>query len=160
MVSLAGADTATPSFTASEVGTYTFTLTVSDGQASASDEVVIKVEYGFTGFFPPVDNPPVLNTAKAGSAIPVKFSLGGDQGLAIFPTNSPASQQITCESSAPTDALEETATAGNSGLNYDPATDRYNYVWKTNKAWAGTCRQLNVKLIDGTSHTALFKFTK
>ena len=80
--------------------------------------------------------------------------------MAIFPANSPASQPITCESSAPTDALEETATAGNSGLNYDPATDTYNYIWKTNKAWANTCRQLIVTLIDGTCHKAIFKFTK
>ncbi|MGH2839832.1 MAG: hypothetical protein ACRDKY_03280 [Solirubrobacteraceae bacterium] len=27
-------------------------------------------------------------------------------------------------------------------------------------AWAATCRQLTVTLIDGTSHTAKFKFTK
>ena len=26
------------------------------------------------------------------------------------------------------------------------------------KAWAGTCRQLTVKLIDGSEHTALFRF--
>jgi extracellular elastinolytic metalloproteinase len=31
-------------------------------------------------------------------------------------------------------------------------------VWKTNKAWAGTCRQLIVTLVDGTSHRADFKF--
>jgi hypothetical protein len=84
----------------------------------------------------------------------------GLEGLAIFQTNSPASQPITCESAAPTDAIEETATASNSGLKYDPVTDTYNYVWKTNKAWANTCRQLIVTLKDGTSHLALFKFTK
>jgi Domain of unknown function (DUF4082) len=42
-------------------------------------------EYNFSGFFQPVNNMPTLNVAKAGSAIPVKFSLGGDQGLDIFP---------------------------------------------------------------------------
>ena len=26
----------------------------------------------------------------------------------------------------------------------DAATDQYNYVWKTDKAWAGTCRQLDL----------------
>jgi hypothetical protein len=56
--------------------------------------------------------------------------------------------------------MEETATAGSSGLNYDPMTGRYNYIWKTDKAWAGTCRQLTVTLIDGTSHPALFEFRK
>jgi hypothetical protein len=33
-------------------------------------------------------------------------------------------------------------------------------VWKTDKAWAGTNRQLVVKLADGTSHVANFKLTK
>jgi len=32
------------------------------------------------------------------------------------------------------------------------------YVWKTNKAWAGTCRQLDVQLSDGTDHLADFEF--
>jgi hypothetical protein len=55
-------------------------------------------------------------------------------------------------------AIEETVTAGNSSLQYDPKTQTYTYVWKTDKAWAGTCRQLIVKLIDGTEHSALFQF--
>jgi hypothetical protein len=70
------------------------------------------VVYHFSGFFSPVDNPPVFNTAKAGSAIPVKFSLGGNQGLDIFNPGYPASQRITCDTSAAQDALEETATPG------------------------------------------------
>jgi hypothetical protein len=51
-------------------------------------------------------------------------------------------------------------TAGSSSLSYDAATDRYNYVWKTDKAWAGTCRQLVMKLTDGTEYKANFRLTR
>ncbi|HEU5103883.1 MAG TPA: PxKF domain-containing protein [Roseiflexaceae bacterium] len=113
--------------------------------------------YSFSGFFHPVDNLPTLNQVNAGRAIPVKFSLSGDQGLDIFMSGYPASQRIDCDSSLPTDMVEETVTAGSSSLSYDAATDTYTYVWKTSKSWAGTCRQLNVKLADGSDHFANFK---
>ena len=125
------------------------------------DNVVITREqcpFNFTGFFSPVSNPPVLNSVNAGRAIPVKFSLDGDQGLNIFAAGFPASQQIACDSSAPIGAIEETVTAGGSSLSYDPVADQYIYVWKTDDAWAGTCRQLIVKLSDGSTQTANFKF--
>jgi hypothetical protein len=115
--------------------------------------------YDFSGFFAPVDNPPTLNTVKAASAIPVKFSLHGDQGLNILAAGSPTSQQVACTSGAPTDPIEETVTAGSSSLSYDPATDTYTYVWKTAKTWAASCRQLTLTLNDGTQHAALFKFS-
>jgi len=54
------------------------------------------------------------------------------------------------------DDIEQTVTAGSSSLSYGGG--QYNYVWKTDKSWAGTCRQLVVKLIDGTIHYANFKF--
>jgi hypothetical protein len=38
------------------------------------------------------------------------------------------------------------------------STNRYTYVWKTDKSWSGTCRQLAVTLSDGTTHVAGFKF--
>jgi hypothetical protein len=114
--------------------------------------------YSFSGFFPPVDNPPTVNTAKAGSAIPIKFSVGGDFGLNIFATLYPKSQPVACESGAPQDDLEQTATPGSSSLSYDSTTDTYAYVWKTSKAWAGTCRQFIVKLNDATEHVVLFSF--
>jgi len=97
---------------------------------------------------------------KAGSAIPVKFSLGGDQGLNIFEAGYPKSQTMVCDSTAPVDGIEETVTTGLSGLSYDASTNTYTYVWKTEKEWAGSCRQLVVKLNDGTFHRANFKFTK
>src|SRR5262249_9553047 len=104
------------------------------------------------------DNPPVINSANAGSAIPIKFSLGGDYGLNIFATGYPVSQQIACVGSASTSEIEQTVTAGSSSLSYDAAAEQYIYVWKTEKSWEGTCRKLIVKLNDGSDHVAFFKF--
>ena len=114
--------------------------------------------YAFTGFFSPVNNRPTLNTAKAGSAIPVKFSLAGNQGLAIFARANPTSQKVACDSAAPLDAIEQTVTANASSLIYDQASGQYSYVWKTQSGWAGSCRQLVLVLNDGRSHTAEFQF--
>jgi hypothetical protein len=130
------------------------------GRALTADEVKAEGFYAFQGFFSPVNNPPIVNVAKAGSAVPVKFSLTGYQGMDIMAPGSPSSGKVACGTSAPTDALEETVTAGNSSLSYDATSDRYSYVWKTDKAWSGTCRQLNVALDDGSVHTALFNFTR
>lgn len=114
--------------------------------------------YDFDGFFPPIDDD-VSNVVKAGRAIPVKFSLNGDQGLEIFDENYPLSKEIVCNLGDLVDDEEIiTVTAGGSSLNYDADADQYIYVWKTEKDWAGTCRQLIVKLIDGTYHSANFTF--
>jgi hypothetical protein len=113
----------------------------------------------FDWFASPVNDLPVVNTLKAGAAVPVKFSLGGDRGLGILAAGYPKSATIACDSSAEFDGIETTVTAGSSGLQYDAALDQYTYVWKTDKAWAGTCRQLVLKLSDGTFHRANFKLT-
>jgi hypothetical protein len=112
----------------------------------------------FRGFFPPVKNLPRTNQVTAGQAIPVKFSLGGDQGYNIFTPGYPASQQINCTSGAPIGGMVGTVTAGSSGLFYDAATDQYVYAWQSDKAWGGTCRQLIVRLNDGSDHRANCKF--
>ncbi len=117
----------------------------------------ITASYRFGGLRDPVDAG-VLNVAKAGSAIPVKFSLSGNAGLDIFTDGYPTSRAITCTSGLPTDLIEETTTANGSGLKYEAGSDQYNYVWKTNKAWAGTCRELMLELADGSSRTARFAF--
>jgi hypothetical protein len=116
--------------------------------------------YAWSGFLPPVDNPPAVNPVTAGRAIPLTFSLGGDQGLDIFRGGYPASAAYPCGDSTPADAIEPTVTAGASGLSYDPASDRSTYVWKTDQAWAGTCRTLVIRLADGSpARTAIFRFT-
>jgi hypothetical protein len=137
-------------------GTHTIKVQVTDdGGLTATDEATVFVIFNFTGFFQPVDNFPTINLVKAGASVPVKFSLGGNKGLSIFATGYPKSEQIACDSTAEVDG---TATAGSNGLSFDPTTNVYTYVWKTEKAWATTCRQLVVKLNDNTIHRANFKF--
>ncbi|HEX7331212.1 MAG TPA: PxKF domain-containing protein [Pyrinomonadaceae bacterium] len=141
------------------VGTTTVNATADDGAGHTSAcSFTVTVQYNFAGFFPPVANLPALNVVQAGRGIPVKFSLSGNKGLGIFAAGSPSSGPIVCNSSDPATLLEETVTAGGSSLNYDPVSDQYIYVWKTEQGWAGTCRQLVVQLNDGSIHRANFKF--
>ena len=93
----------------------------------------------------------------------MKFSLDGDQGLGVFADGYPKSETIPCNSTEEKGGIEPTNVAGQSSLSYDPPTDTYTYVWKTQKAWATQsppCRQLVVQLDDGTFHRANFKFVK
>jgi hypothetical protein len=141
------------------IGSHTLTATATDNVGNEStSQLTYSVVYAWNGFFRPVDNLPMLNTVKAGSAVPVKFSLGGYYGLDVI--TKAASIVQACNAAAGTDAIEETVTAGNSSLSYDAATDTYNYVWKTDKTWAGKCRQLQITLNDGTTHAANFQMQK
>ena len=123
---------------------------------SDHDPNVANFAINFSGFFSPIDNLPAWNSNKAGSAIPVKFSLGGNKGLNLFAAGFPQSVQIACDTGAVIGNPVATENPGGSRMSYGGG--QYNYVWKTDKSWGGTCRQLVVKLIDGTTQTANFKF--
>ena len=116
-----------PSHTYPTYRTYTLTISVTDDDGgvgtSTGSHVVI---FNWTGFFPPVDNLPTINVASAGSAIPVKFSLGGDKGLAVFAAGYPRTVLVPCNgTSAVEDAIEQTVTAGGSALSYDALAGQY-----------------------------------
>ncbi len=128
-------------------------------RASDHDPVIIGLNlanYDFKGFLPSVNNPPAVNKVKAGSAVPVKFSLGGDFGLGIIATGYPQSQAYDCSTGALLGSPESTNTAGGSTLTYNPLTQQYNYVWMTATQWSGSCRLLSVLLNDGIVHQAMF----
>jgi hypothetical protein len=156
-----------PHVDTSTVGSHTFTVDSTDnvGNAVTQTSITYNVTWSFSDFLRPIDNKDamgnyILNTTTGGSAIPVKFSLGGDRGLNVMAAGYPSSGQIACTNTATTDAIEQTVTAGGSSLSYDTLSGIYTYVWKTDKAWAGTCRQHVVQLVDGTTHRASFKFSK
>jgi hypothetical protein len=141
--------------------TLSFTAVDLAGNTATKDCTFTKI-YAFSGFLQPVDNPGpgpeyVFNSLKAGAAVPVKFSLAGEQGLSIFATGYPKSENVDCDNASAFPPIEETVTAGNSSLSYDAASDIYTYVWKTEKSWNGSCRALRLKLDDGSEYTAYFK---
>ena len=104
-----------------------------------------------------MDNLPTANVAKAGSEIPLKFGLDGDQGLDIFRAGFPKFVGVPCDPSDPQDPLEIT-TDSPGGLSYDLASGQYIYVWKTSRALADHCGRLELGLKDGSDHAALFRF--
>ena len=114
--------------------------------------------YDFGGFYPPVEPALALNQARDGSAIPLKFSLAGDQGLEILAVGSPASAPLDCATLNPGEDYQPAKSAGGSGLSYDAASDQYAYVWKKEKPWSGTCRVLSLRLADETEHRVAFQF--
>jgi uncharacterized protein len=130
-------------------------------RSSDHDPVIVGLNllsYDFNGFFPPVKNPPLYNRAKAGSTIPLKFSLGGFYGMDIFMEGYPASYGIGCAATE----IDEQATPipGGKGLIYDPEEGRYIYLWKTEKEWVNTCRQFAIFFSDGFLKFTNYQFTK
>jgi hypothetical protein len=145
----------------STVGPHTFTVTATDLAGNTSTRTVTYfVRFAFNGFNPPVDNPPTVNVAKAGSTIPLKWSLQNAAGQFISDLNTVTSvswQVAACEN-GPSDAIEETVTPGLVPLTYDAVGNQFIYAWKTDKTWAGKCVEVFVAFSDDTMKTAEFKF--
>jgi hypothetical protein len=112
--------------------------------------------FDFSGFFNPVSMT-AENIAKPGQAIPVKFSLHGDQGLDVV-----TSARFVTEGNATSlvgDVIE-TTTAGGGGLSYDARSDQYTYVWKTPKTLSLKTGRFELTLSDGTVHSFNVTFKK
>ena len=129
-------------------------IVIRTSHASLWSFAVPSSTFVFTGFLSPIGGG--LNSATAGSAVPVKFSLGGDRSLAIFP-ETPTSTRVSGARCGTTGGTP-VATTSTTGLQYDPLAQQYSYLWKTDKSWKGQCRRLDVKLVDGTTHSATFAF--
>lgn len=162
---LASCDGPVPSGSAIDttaVGAHAFTVNAADHAGNQSTlthtySVVYNASFG-DNFGAPISSPPTLNELKAGGSVPVKFDLGGDFGLDILADGYPTSHGVACDNNAPVEDVDEETTTSPSGLQYDADSGQYVYVWKTQKSWAGTCRQFTLRLADGTDHVALFKF--
>jgi hypothetical protein len=111
----------------------------------------------FKGFFRPVHNLPAVNRVIAGRTISVRFTVEGSRALRVL-KSSPTSVPASCSAAGAERPVEQTVTAAASRLA--GVGHRYNYLWKTTPAWAGSCRKLVVTLMDGSKHEALFHFVK
>jgi hypothetical protein len=152
----------TASCAASTVGARTVGGAVRDQDGDEAEySATVHVAYAFAGFLAPVQNPDDWNLATAGRTVPLRFSLNGFQGMDILAENSPRSTDVECGEGGGGEGGEggdPIGTPGQSGFSYDPETDIYQLSWRTERGWAGTCRELVLELDDGILHTALFEF--
>jgi YVTN family beta-propeller protein len=91
-----------------------------------------RVSYTFSGFFPPIANPPTVNTGHAGRTYPVKWQLTNSSGAQVTTLSAVVSityESVSCSTFAgnPTDALPAGSTGGSS-LRYD---GQYIFNWAT-----------------------------
>ena len=138
-------------------GDYTIQLSGSDadGNTATATVTVHVAHYTFAGFFQPVDNPPVVNTGRAGNTYPLKFSLT-QNGTVVSDLSAVVALRyaaIGCGAQPP-DALE-TSSSGGTVLRYDTTTQQYVYNWQTPKQ-AG-CYVVTVTLADGSTWPAFFQ---
>ena len=140
----------------SNFGSHSFTVNASDNAGNtAVKTVTYHVQFAFEGFFGLDEG---VNVEKAGRAIPIKFSLDGNQGRDVFASGYPRSVEVPCGSIVYADGGQPTRSPGRTKLRYKPRRDLYTYLWKTEKSWKGDCRQFVLKLDDGSYHRADFRF--
>jgi hypothetical protein len=147
------------------LGVGSFTATCSgalDNAGNPGNTAVVhyNVAFLFTGFTSPVDNAPILNIAKAGQIIPLKWRLTNASGNPI--TNltdvTVIATSLSCGAGTTGDLIEE-YTGGNLGLQ-NLGDGYYQWNWKTPTSYANSCKTLSLDLGEGSEHTALFQFRR
>ena len=129
----------------SRPGIFTFTVTATDGagnRTSLTSTYVVFKDWGGK-----LALPPAMNDVSAGSAVPVWFNLG-DAPASTKGATSPTSTPIDCTTLDPTGP---TVPASVSPTGSKASNGRVMYVWKTDRAWADTCRAFTLGIAAPTS---------
>lgn len=133
-----------------------------DANHEAAPQVTVgfDVVFGFEGYERPVVNPPAVNAAQAGRAVPLKWRLFRADGSPVddLASASIRSWRVACEGGAALDEIEvDEYAAGGSGL-LNLGEGAYQLNWSTPRSYARACRAVSVVLGDGSVHEALFAF--
>jgi hypothetical protein len=142
------------------VGPRQFTVSASDGAGNtAAVTARYGVVYDFEAFLWPVRNRPRVNVWRAGKPVPIRFELGGDQGLDVIEDGWPQVAVVGCDfADEPESGEPARHPRWFRELVYRKRKKRYVFLWKTDRRWAGSCRQFMLKLDDGTVRRADFEF--
>jgi hypothetical protein len=142
-------DTATP-------GTRSFTVTAIDAVGNhATETATYAVRFPWLGWEAPLSGGRP-NAAQAGRTIPVRFAVGGAgtanviAGVRVAP--------VACAGSSTVAAGDPSLTAADWSVPGNHGGGDSMLLWRTTKAFGGSCRQLLVQLTDGSVHRLTFNF--
>jgi hypothetical protein len=145
----------------SSAGTRIFTVEATDAAGnSSSASAQYQVVYESGSFLRPVFNRPAVNVRVAGAAVPIRLQ-AGVAGTGAIAAGWPQSARVQCgSSSAPAGGEPTVSVLKHWGADRRGRGKHRLYLWKTSRAWAGTCRQFILKLEDGSVHRADFRFVR
>jgi hypothetical protein len=115
--------------------------------------------FRFGGFRPPVAGNGAVNRVRPGMIIPVRFTLGGYQGMHVLAAGYPASAYSQCSGTPDPSTLQRANWPWAAVLRYDRPTETYGFLWFTSPRWTG-CRTLVLKFSDGSTALAYFDFER
>ena len=144
------------------VGPHQFGVHAADAAGNTADASAgYRVIYDFDGFLRPVRNRPKVNDAQPGRTVPIRFELGGGQGLDVVEEGWPKVAEVDCDfGEEPEQGVPAKHPRWFRELVYLKRKERYLFLWKTDRGWGGSCRQFMLKLKDGTVKRADFRFAR
>jgi hypothetical protein len=143
------------------VGAKTFEVNATDNAGNhATTSVSYSVVYDFDGFLWPLQNLPSVNRWKAGRPVPVRFSLGAYRGPAPVAAGYPTvagcgAEPLSSGAEKARGVWKRSAIRGAKRTRWT-----YRFLWRTEQKWAGSCRQLVLKLDDDTIHRVAVQFVR
>ena len=147
------------------VGAKTFEVSTTDNAGNRdSKSVTYSVVYDFDGFLWPLENPPQVNRWKAGRQVPVRFSLGSsNRGAPPVAAGYPKVAPVACGTGAAAGRWREGARfveARSRSASPSAAAARICSYGGPRRSGRASCRQLVLKLDDGTMHRVELQFVR
>ena len=142
------------------VGTHTLVAEARDnaGRRGRLTQEYTVLPWTLKGFYQPVDMGGVVNTAKNGVTVPLRFeAFVGDVEITDTTKVSMTVTTAACDPDGTSDAVES-LVSGPTSLRYDTTAGQFIFTWKTPRT-ANTCYSVSATTVDGSSITARFRLT-
>lgn len=144
---------------ANKVGRFVYGATATDKAGNNRvAAAAYEVAYRFDGFVQPVNDPALtpgapVSVFKAGSVVPLAFSVKKANGQVVTPTSKPV-WLGPVKGARTSAAVNESVVngSGTSGSSYVWKNNRWQFDWSTKGLAAGYLYKVGVKLDDGTTH--------
>jgi hypothetical protein len=152
---------------ANGVGDFVYTLTAADKAGNSTTQAVtLHVGYSFVGFSAPVGTPGhdvgMASAFKAGSTVPMKFSLTNASGASVQAAFMPVWLGPVDLGTTTTSATATTSTAAptvGGSFKWDATAKQYVFTWQTPKSSAGHYFRVGVQLDSGDVYTTIIVLT-